>query len=211
MQIQVVNKGIDVSPALRERVEERVTDAVAKYFGRDGEAFVVITRDGPNFAAECSLHLPSGVLLAASGSAGDAYDAVGAAMTRLEKRLRRYKRRLTDRRGAHKNGASTPLVVLRGPPPGDVGLDADDGVADEADEDALYDAAAAHEPLIVAETVTDLPVMTVGMAVLEMGLTDAPALIFKNAAHGGINVVYRRPDGHFGWLDPERARASEAS
>jgi hypothetical protein len=44
--------------------------------------------------------------------------------------------------------------------------------------------------------------MSVSDAVIELDMTGAPVLVFRHAAHGGINVVYRRADGHFGWIDP---------
>lgn len=208
MHVQVVNKGIDVSAALSERVTARIEDAVSKHFGGEGEAFVVVTKDGFRFKAECALHLPSGAHLHASGSADDAYAAVDDAAARLEKRLRRYKTRLKDRRTSR---AAPPepasFVVLQS-----TGADL------EEDEDARSDApsaaapsASADEPLIIAETTGELPILSVGMAVQEMGLTDAPALIFKNAANGALNVVYRRPDGHIGWIDPSRPARAEAS
>ncbi len=202
MHVQVVNKGIDVSAALSERVTARIEETVAKYFGDVGEAFVVVSKDGYLFKAECALHLPSGAHLHASGSADDAYAAVNDAAARLEKRLRRYKTRLTDRRGP-RNAAPEPAayVVLQSAQP-----------APDASEDAVAEETDAQDdPLIIAETAGELPVLTVGMAVQEMGLTDAPALIFKNAAHGALNVVYRRPDGHIGWIDPSRPAPAEAT
>ena len=102
MQIQFVSKGIDVSPALRERIELRVSDAAAKYFSRPAEAFVVAAKEGFGFKVDCSLHLPSGAFLQASGSGEDAYAAAEAASQRLEKRLRRYKRRLKDHHADNK-------------------------------------------------------------------------------------------------------------
>lgn len=197
MQIQVVNKGIDVSAALRERVSARVSDAVTKYFSRGGEAFVVVSREGGEFRAECSVHLPEGAHLNAGASAGDAYSAVDQATERLETRLRRFKRRLNDQRTSRGDPADAALVVLARP---DVDVE-DEDAGDAAD----------GEPLVVAETTTDLRTLTVGMAVLELSLNDSAVMMFKNAAHGGLNVVYRRPDGHIGWIDPERADGSERS
>ena len=96
MFIQFVSKGIDVSPALRERMETRITDAGSKYFNRPAEAFVVASKEGYGFKVDISLHLPSGAFLQASGSAEEAYSAAEDAAGHLEKRLRRYKRRLKD-------------------------------------------------------------------------------------------------------------------
>ncbi len=102
MNIQFVSKGIDVSPALRERMETRINDAAAKYFNQPVEAFVVATKEGYGFKVDVSLHLSSGVFLRASGSAEDGYGAAENAASHMEKRLRRYKRRLKDHQVNHK-------------------------------------------------------------------------------------------------------------
>lgn len=197
LQFQFVNKGIDASQALRERVEERLTEAVSKYFQRSCEVFVAMTREGHGFRADLSLHLPSGALLQAHGAGGDAYGAAEGAIERLEKRLRRYKRKLTDHRaGETRSSQAASLVVLQGPMT-DVDSPTYDEEADEGQDRGF-------EPVVVAETTAELPVLTVGMAVHEMDVSHAPWLMFRNAGHGGVNVVYRRPDGHVGWIDPER-------
>jgi ribosomal subunit interface protein len=203
MHIQVVNKGIDVSEALRERIEGRVADAISKYIHRPGEAFVVIERDGPGFRVDCSVHLPSGALLQTQATGVDAYGAAETSLERLEKRLRRYKRRMVNRRGRNANHEAVPEaapapaahVVLRRPD-----LPDDEALDDEKD----LDGAGGLEPVVVAESSAELPTLTVGMAVYELEIANAPVLVFLNAAHGALNVVFRRPDGHIGWIDPVR-------
>lgn len=198
MHIQFVSKGIDVSPALRERIEERVTLAASKYFNRPAEAFVVATREGFGFKVDISVHLPSGAFLQASGSSEDAHGALEDAAQHLEKRLRRYKRRLKDHHANNKSelpAESAPVVVLRS----DRHEDEDDGGA-----------VGGHEPVIIAEQVAELRTLTVSMAVLDMDATDAPFMMFRNAASGALNVVYRRPDGHVGWIDPAREAKGSA-
>lgn len=202
MQIQVVSKGIDVSEALREEILGRVEEGVTKYFSREGEAHVAISREGTGFRVDCSLHLPSGVLLNAQGEAGDAYKAAEMAIQRLEKRLRRYKRKLKNHHNDNKDplpAESTPIVVLQGS-----GRDWDADSDDDDDDDAV-NGADASEPVVVAETPGQLRTLSAGMAVRELEAAGAPFVIFRNAAHDGINVVYRRPDGHIGWIDPGRA------
>ena len=196
MQIQFVSKGIDVSPALRERIEDRIEEGTAKYFSRPGEAFVVASKEAHLFKVDCSLHLPSGAFIQASGAGDDAYLAAEDAVGHLEKRLRRYKRRLKDHHADNKTklpAEETPIVVLRGERREDLDAEDDDGGA-----------AGGEEPVIIAETVGELRTLTVGMAVHEMDVTDTPFLIFRNAANSGINLVYRRPDGNVGWIDPGR-------
>jgi ribosomal subunit interface protein len=198
MQIQVVNKGIDVSPSLREQILGRVEDGVAKYFSRPGEAYVAISREGVGFRVDCSLHLPSGVMLQAHGDDGDAYKASDTAMTRLEKRLRRYKRKLKNHHANHKSelpAEEHTFVVLKGMREN----------FDEADEEEEAPINGTPEPIVIAEQPGEMRTLTVGMASLELDAADSPFLMFKNAANGGLNIVYRRPDGHIGWVDPARA------
>lgn len=211
MQIQVVNKGIDVSEALRERIEARVVEAISKYIHRPGEAFVVIERDGPGFRVDCSVHLPSGAMMQTRATGGDAYGVAEISLDRLEKRLRRYKRRMVNRRGARQQDqeaapeASAAHVVFRRRE-----LPEDEG-GDDADQDEDFIGAGGDEPVVVAESTAELPTLTVGMAVFELELTDAPVLVFLNAAHGALNVVFRRPDGHIGWIDPVRSGSNGAT
>jgi len=207
MQIQVVNKGIDVSDSLREQILERVEDGVAKYFNRPGEAYVSISREGVGFRVDCSVHLPSGAMLQAHGEADDAYKAAENTMERMEKRLRRYKRKLKNHHNANKAelpAETLPIVVLKGMP--DTGLDED---FDDDDNDAP--ANGAPEPIVIAERPGEVRTLTVGMASLELDAADSPFLMFRNAANGGLNIVYRRPDGHIGWVDPSRADGSKSA
>ena len=205
MHIQFVSKGIDVSPSLRERIEERISQAASKYFNRPAEAFVVATKEGHGFKVDISVHLPSGAFLQASGSGGDAYGAVEDAAQHMEKRLRRYKRKLKDHHADNKSelpaAQETPVLVLRSERQAE--LDASD---DEDDGGAEGGA----EPVIIAEQVAELKTATVSMAVLEMDLADAPFMMFRNAASGQLNIVYRRPDGHVGWIDPAREAKGSA-
>lgn len=196
MQIQVVSKGIDVSPALRERVTERIAEATEKYFGRPGEAHVTVTRDGFGFRVDCTLHLPSGAILRTEGHKDDAYLAAEQSLERLEKKLRRYKRRRDDkRRPSHEEAA---MLVLQAP--------VTEPDWDEVEDDAPLHGGDEGEPLIIAEATTELQRLTVKDAVEELIETGAPTLVFRNEAHGGISVIYRRSDGHVGWIDPERTR-----
>ncbi|WP_421788503.1 ribosome hibernation-promoting factor, HPF/YfiA family [Hyphobacterium sp.] len=197
MQIQVVSKGIDVSEALREEIVGRVEEAVSKYFNRPSEAYIAVSREGGGFRVTVSLHLPSGVMLQAQGDDGDAYKAADKASEHLEKRLRRYKRKLKNHHNENKAelpAETTPITVFRGRP-------------DDDFDDEDMDAPGGDEPVIVAETPGELRAMTAGMAVLELEAAGAPFLMFRNIAHNGVNIVYRRPDGHVGWIDPDRDKS----
>jgi ribosomal subunit interface protein len=201
MQVQVTGKHVDVGEALRARVSDEIINSIGKYFERDGGgADVVVTREGAAFKVDCAVTLVSGQQLTTHGLGPDAHVAFDAALERLDKRIRRYKRRLTDphlKRRARQ--AETAAYFVLQPPAED---EADEGL--EADDEAF------PEPMVIAETEKPIETMTVSMAVLELDLTESQTIVFRNAAHGGLSVVYRRPDGNIGWIDPERTKRNGA-
>ena len=98
MAFRVSGKNLDVGDALLERVNARIGDALSKYFDGGFSGHMTITREGSGFRSECALHLDSKVTLRAEASAPDAYASADQAALRVEKRLRRYHRRLKDHR-----------------------------------------------------------------------------------------------------------------
>ncbi len=189
MDIQVSGKNMDLGNALQSHVAEKLTEGVRKFFDRGAEVSVTFSRERHLIECDLTAHLASGVFLAAHGEGGDAYSAFDESLEKLEKRIRRYKRRLKNH---HTNGkaplpAENASYYLLEPLP------------EESDEEAVD---ADHDPVIIAESLTALREMTVGAAVMQLDLAEQPAIVFKNAAHGRINVVYRRRDGHIGWIDP---------
>lgn len=190
MQIQIASKGIDVSQALRERISDRLEEMMDKYIHREGDAQVSVSREGSGFRTICSVHLPSGATMEAQGQAQEAYPATDEALEHMEKRLRRYKRRLKDhsQRAKAKEAA---MFVLENP------------IAPDSDpDDESVDADFQDEPMVIAESVKHIRTLTPGMAALELGLADSGVVVFHNARHGGLNVVFKRQDGHIGWIDP---------
>ena len=187
MSFRVSGKNLDVGVALRERVSERIAEAMGKYFDGGYSGHVTLARDGFGFRTECAIHLDSKITLEAEGMAPDAYASADQAALRIEKRLRRYHRRLKEHRPERADG------------PGVVDAASYIIAAPEEDSEADLDA---FTPVIIAESTTTLKRLSVSDAVTEFDLTGAPVSVFRHAAHGGINVVYRRADGHFGWIDP---------
>jgi ribosomal subunit interface protein len=197
MQVQVSGKHVDVGEALRERVETEITSTIGKYFERGGAAEVVVSRDGHSFRVDCSVSLASGQRLQSHGLGGDAHVAFDAAMAKIETRVRRYKRRLKSHSiaASAKQAETAAYYVLRAPDTDDV----EETWLDEADQ-----VGGAPSAMVVAEISNPLRTMTVSMAVMELDLTESQTIVFRNAAHGGLSVVYRRTDGNIGWIDPER-------
>jgi ribosomal subunit interface protein len=197
---------MDVGEALRTRIETELASGVGKYFNRATDAVVTVAKNGgaKNGAAvevDCTVHLASGISLQSEGHGGDAHSAFGAAMEKLEKRVRRYKRRLRNHHADNKsplpaeNAAAYVLAPLT--------------EENEAEADAPAEIEA--PPLVIAETKVPVRTMTVSTAVMQLDLSEASALLFRNAAHGELNLVYRRADGNIGWIDPERASRGGAA
>jgi len=199
MRIQVAGRQMDVGEALRTRIESELAAGVGKYFNRATDALVTVSKNGngPSIEVDCTVHLSSGITLQSEGFGGDAHSAFDDAMTKMEKRVRRYKRRLRNHHADNKSplpaedASSYVLAPL-------------DEENEAAEDDAVQPEAA---PLVIAETTVSVRTMTVSMAVLQLDLSKDPALMFRNAAHGGFSVVYRRADGNIGWIDPNRDSA----
>ncbi|TCT08176.1 ribosome hibernation-promoting factor, HPF/YfiA family [Aquabacter spiritensis] len=188
MALRVSGKNLDVGEALRTRLADRVSEVLGKYFDGGWSGHLTVTREGAGYRSECMLHLDSGVNLQAHGNAHDANACADAAVEKLEKRLRRYKQRLKDRHG-HGNGngnAMTAQAYVLAPAP-----------EAETEEELV-----GWSPTVVAEQVTALRQLSVADAVVELEITGAPVVVFRHAGHGRMSVVYRRPDGHVGWIDP---------
>ena len=203
MNIQVSGKRVDVGDALRTRITETLAAGVGKYFERSGgSAEVMVSRDGHQFCIDIILVLASGQQIVVRGLGGDAHVAFDDALTKVETRVRRYKRRLKDHhqaQGATRQAEAAAYMVLRAP------SDDDEGEADEWGQDGSA-GDGAPSAAIIAETQASVKTMTVSMAVMDLDLIDAPLVLFRNVAHGGLSVVYRRADGNIGWIDPERTR-----
>lgn len=185
MHIQVTGKQIDVGDALRGHVETTFTESISKYSENPIDAFVIFSRRGHEFTCDASAHLSTGLTAKARAQAHDVYAAADACCERLEKQLRRYKRRLKD----HHKDRSEPIELLDAP---SYVLAAHDG----EDEPAKL------EPIVIAEMRSQIQSLTVGEAVMQMEMADQAFLLFRNNSHGALNLVFRRDDGNIGWIDP---------
>jgi ribosomal subunit interface protein len=184
MALRVSGKNLDIGEALRGQVQDRISDAMSKYFGGGFSGHVTVAKDGSGFRTECSIHLDSGIVLQSAGAAADAYASFDQAAGRIETRLKRYKTRLRDHHAESGDGGD-PLAYA---------------VIETPDDDV--EEPEGWSPVIVAESTKPLRRMTVGFAVMELDLTGAPVVVFRHASHGRVNIVYRRSDGNVGWIDP---------
>jgi ribosomal subunit interface protein len=187
MQIKVTGKNLDIGNALREHVESRLQQLKDKYFEGAVHGHVTVEKQRAGFHTDCALHLATGLVLQAHGTAPEAHPSFDQAANHLEKQLKRYKHRLKDhhksRREPVKQLAAQSYVISSG---------------DDAGEEPQ-----GLNPVVVAETGIQLPELTVGEAVMQLDISTMPFLLFRNGGHGGLNLVYRRPDGNIGWVDPK--------
>ncbi|HUZ71921.1 MAG TPA: ribosome-associated translation inhibitor RaiA [Stellaceae bacterium] len=191
MKVTVTGKHMDVADALRQRVIVATAAIVERYFGKATEAHVVFGRERHHVTAEILVHARRGLSVLGGGTGDDAALAFDSAAERVDKRLRRHKRRLRNHHARAKDDAAAPVEEAATA----YVLAADDDNADAGD----------GEPLVIAEMRTSIPELSVSEAVMRLDLGELPALLFRNRARGNLNVVYRRPDGNFGWIDPDLA------
>lgn len=205
MQLTVKGKQLDVGDALRTHVAESLNSIVGKYFNNSIEASVVFSREAHLFRADIQVHVGRNIVLQSAADATEPYPAFDTACDKIAKRLRRYKRRLRDHHNGDAPAEALPAQYLV------IQAESDDHASGEH-EDTHHDDAHPEDrtaqPVIVAEMQTSIDTMTVGEAVMRMELAEKPALMFRNRAHGGLNLVYRRADGNVGWVDPQSAEAA---
>jgi ribosomal subunit interface protein len=193
MHITVAGKQVDTGEALRTHVRDGLSAVARKYFDHALEANVTFGRDHRAFFT-CDINLKAGrnLFMRGEGEAPDAHRAFDVAAEHLAKRLRRYRRRVNDHaRSLAETRETTPEIARQ------VVL------SPETDEDEHpASVITAEHGVIVAEQQTEIPRLSVREAVMRLDLMHAPAMMFRNIGTGVLNVVYRRPDGNIGWIDP---------
>ena len=187
MRYTISGKQIDIGDALSTHVKTQVGETIDKYSQRPTDATVTFSKDAHQFLCDSVVHLSTGLNVTARGAATEIYAAFEACREKMDKQLRRYKRRLKD----HHKDRSGPVEF------GQAGT-----YVLAADEDEWEAQDSGLQPIIIAEMETRVPTLSVGDAVMQMELSGTPLLVFRNEKHGGVNVVHRRDDGNVGWIDP---------
>lgn len=193
MTLRISGKHMDVGDAFRIRINERIGEATGKYFDRGFSGHVTVIKAGSRYTADCMIRLDSGASLQATGVGQEPTQAFEAAADRLETRLRRYKSRLKTHATASDGGEAVDMAYAVMAP-----------LADD-DEEIPEN----YAPAIVAESTLALKTMSVASAVIELDTKDTPVLVFRNAGNEHLNIVYRRPDGNIGWIDPSTAKVAQ--
>lgn len=194
MQIHISGKGTEVEESLRLYIQGRAEESIAKYIDRVNSLEVVVSKESHQFRVDMhgNIGTHAGLVIRSHDKSDDMRSAADGALQRIEKQLRRYKRKLSDHHKISFGGAEQNYDVSDARKyvlPGDVG---------EHDEDTTPLSGA-----VIAEKSTALENLTVSQAVMKMDLQDLPALMFTNRSNGQLNVVYRRADGNIAWVDPE--------
>lgn len=187
MRYQISGKQIDIGAALQSHVQDELNSVVQKYAERPTDAHVVFSKSGHEFVCEATVHLSTGLTAQAKAHENEIYAAFDACSAKMEKQLRRYKRRLKD----HHKDRTEPVELFGA---------SSYILASESNSEA--EEPESLQPIIVAEMETPIPSLSVGEAVMQMELAGAPVLVFRNEGKNGLNVVYRREDGNIGWIDP---------
>lgn len=191
MRYQITGKQIDIGDALQTHVKAELGELVEKYAQRPTDALVIFSKSAHEFVCETVIHLSTGLTAQAKGHANEIYAAFESCREKLDKQMRRYKRRL---RNHHKDrpepvefqGGSTYILA--------------------ADEDLEDSDTSTLQPIVIAEMEAKIASITVGEAVMQLELAGQKMLVFRNEGHGGVNVVYRRDDGNIGWIDPRNSK-----
>jgi ribosomal subunit interface protein len=188
MNLRISGKHMNLGDALAQRIEARITETVGKFFEGGYSGSVTIEKSVRGFECDCTLHLDSGMVLHATAIGHEPAAVFEDAAERIEKRLRRYKRRLKDHHGAARGRpeAVEAAYTVMAPP----------AEEEEVGED--------FAPAVIAEMSTEMPTQSVAEAVMQLDRTDKPLVVFTNAANGRTNIVYRRADGNVGWIDPSK-------
>ena len=186
MTLRISGKNLAIGDALRSHVQARIEGVTAKYHAGAPSGHVTIEPEGSGYRADCTLFLAAGITLQVDAVAHEPYVSFDKAADRIERRLRRHRKRQTSH---HLAAAGAALY-----PEGDGASAASPAEAFEADEETF--------PAVISEPANGFREMTVASAVRQLDDTASPVVIFRYAENSRINIVYRRGDGNIGWIDP---------
>jgi ribosomal subunit interface protein len=193
MQIKITGKHLDIGDALRSHIEAKLQSFRERFFEGSVHGNVTLEKQRGLFLTDCTLHLATGLVLQSHAQDAGAVGSADAALAHLEKQLKKYKQRLKDHHRSPRESRNvreaTSFVIQH----------------EEHEEDQPL----GHNPPVIAETSAVIPELSVGEAVMQLDISTTPFVLFHNSKEGRINVVYRRPDGNIGWLDPRSNQAAK--
>ena len=182
-KIQISGKQTKVGKSLTLYAKDNISNTLKKYFSNFISADVLFSKDKFNFKCEINMHIDSSIFIKGNALSNDAYGAFNIANEKLKKRIRRYHRRLVDHRSKkdHKDVEINNYVI------------------EDSEQSKINE-----EPVIISESEEIIKVLSVSEAVMLMNLKDQNAYFFKNIKTQRLNILFRRPDGNIGWLDPKK-------
>lgn len=193
MQIKITGKHLDIGDALHTHIETKLQSFRERFFEGTVHGNVTLEKQRGQFLTDCTLHLATGLVLQSHAQDGSAMGSADVALSHLEKQLKKYKQRLKDHHRSPREDRQPREVsayVIQ---------------QDDHEEDIEL----GHNPPVIAETSAVIPELSVGEAVMQLDISTSPFVLFHNSKEGRINVVYRRPDGNIGWLDPRHAQVAK--
>jgi putative sigma-54 modulation protein len=182
MQIAVTFRHMDSSDALRSYAEEKL-GRVHKYIDEPIDAQVVLTVEKKiRHNAEVTL-VAKGITIKASAEVtDDMYAALDAVVDKIERQLKRYKEKLkshTPRKGKSRDVTKSIIEAA------------------SIDDFSV-------EPRVVKTSSFSVKPMSVDEAVMQMDLMHKDFLVFTDDATEEVNVIYRRADGNYGLIVPQK-------
>jgi len=190
MQLTVSGKNINVGDSLRSHIQTTLTSISEKYFSNPIEATIIVSKEAFNFRVDTSVHIGKGIVIRCHANHDDPYACVDEVINKISKRLRRHKTRLRDHHKPETHNMQEELTLQQFVM-----------TSDESEKEG-------HEggPAIIAEITTRVMSLSLNQAIMHLDLSEQQLLMFKNSTNGQINVVFRRPDGNIGWMDPSLAK-----
>ena len=186
MQLTVTGKNLHIGNALKEHIENTFKGVSEKYFHNPIEATVIVSKEAFHFRVDASVHIGKGIILRSHASHDDAHACVDSVTDKIAKRLRRHKNRIRDHHKPEAHDMAESLSVRQFV-----------YAADEPEDQTTTGA-----PVVVAELTMQIPSLSLNEAIMHLDLSEQPLVVFKNKMGGQINVIFHRPDGNIGWIDP---------
>lgn len=184
MQIVVNGRHLEVTPALREHAERKVSKLERYFPDARGPivAQVLLSVEKGVEIAEVTLQVQDLYVRAQSRTA-DMYASIDRCVERIERQVRKHKTKIQRRfQSGKKLGAAQGAPA----PAQEAGAEAEEAVG----------------KVVKTKRFTVKP-MDVEEAILQMELLDHSFFVFANAETEQVNVLYRRADGDYGLIEPD--------
>jgi putative sigma-54 modulation protein len=173
MNVEITGRHVVITPAIHDYVLKRLRK-FTKLFGDEISLHVILGVEKDRHTAE--VLLKSKLLdLTGTGQTADMYSSITLAVEKLEKQGLKHKTKIIETK---RHLAKAKSVAEKS------GV----GAAPRARRNGIQEEQARRKPMAVEE------------AVLELGQSDYPFVVFRNADSGAVNVLYRRKDGSLGLI-----------